>query len=339
MKAVELQSVGGFGGLQVVDRPDPICGPRDVIVRMRATSLNYRDLFLPLGTMPREGSYVGMIPLSDGAGDVVEVGRDVTRLKVGDRVSMPPLLGWQGGPIQAEFSFQNIGFDMDGTLCELASFPDYGVVKIPDCMSYAEAAALPCAGTSAWASLRGGVSPLAAGDTVLIQGTGGVATLALQFAKIAGARVIAITSSDQKTEILKRLGADEVVNYVEFPDWDIEVLALTGGRGVDRVIEIGGGGTIERSVKSTRVGGTISSVGFVAGRQGGADPLLMISRAINLNCYLMGNRHDFESMLAAMAHHGVHPLISHEFVMDQVQEAYATLQAAAHTGKIVVNIP
>jgi NADPH:quinone reductase-like Zn-dependent oxidoreductase len=338
MKAVELRSVDGFDGLQVVERPDPVCGSRDVIVRMRATSLNYRDLFLPLGTMPREGNYLGIIPLSDGAGEVVEIGRDVRRVKVGDRVSMPPIVGWVGGPIQEEFAHQNIGFDMDGTLCEFAAFPDHAVVRIPDYMSYAEAAALPCAGTSAWAALRGGLSPVAAGHTVLVQGTGGVALLALQFAKIAGARVLAITSSDEKAAFLTKLGADAVINYTDCAAWDDEVLSLTNGRGVDRVIEIGGAGTIARSAKATRVGGTISSVGFVAGREGGADPLLLISRALNLNCYLMGNRSDFEDMLAAMDLHDVHPPICQSFTMSDVQMAYSFLYSGKHTGKVVVNI-
>lgn len=338
MKVVELRSTGDFSGLKVVDRPDPTCGPRDVIVRMRSTSLNYRDLLPALGTMPRPGRYIGMIPLSDGAGDVVEVGSEVTRVKVGDRVSMPPLLGWLGGPIEAEHAFQNIGFDMDGVLCEFASFPDYAVSKIPDYLTYDEAAALPCAGTSAWAALRGGNSPIAAGQTVLIQGTGGVALLALQFAKISGARVLAITSTPEKAALLTKLGADAVINYSECEAWDVEILALTGGRGVDRVIEIGGAGTIVRSVNATRVGGTISSVGFVAGREGGADPLLLISRAINLNCYLMGHRGDFEAMLVAMALHEVHPHICQRFEMADLSAAYTLLQSGKHTGKIVVEV-
>jgi len=339
MKAIEIAQIGSFDGLHLVERPDPKPGEHDVLVRIRATSLNYRDLMIPLGTFPRGGSHIGLIPLSDGAGEVVEVGRRVTRVRTGSRVSMPPLVGWIGGPIRAEYTFRNIGFDMDGTLAEYVVFHEDAVVEIPAYMRFDEAAALPCAGTSAWATLTGGNRPVAPGDTVLVQGTGGVSMLALQFAKLFGARVIAITSTDAKAAFLRDVGADEVINYVQHPNWEEQVLALTNGTGVDRVIEIGGAATIQHSAKATRIGGTLSCVGFVGGRTGGADPLLLIGRGLNLNCYLMGNRNDFEAMLAAMALHKVHPVLDQKrFTIAAAAQAFAHLHNANHVGKIIVEV-
>lgn len=338
MRAVEITRMGSYAGLQVVDRLQPIPGYGQALVRVHAASLNFRDLLLPRGLMPGYGNCTGRIPLSDGAGQVIAVGQGVRRVAVGDRVACNALPRWTTGDMRAECLVGSLGFAADGILAEFAALDSEALVKLPEYLSYSEAASLPCAALSAWSCLTEGRKPLRAGETVLVLGSGGVSLFALQLAKASGARVIATTSSQAKAERLVALGADATINYNASPDWETSVLELTGGVGVDRVVEIGGAGTFMRSAKCTRVGGTMSCVGFVAGHGGGVDPLGLLQRALSVNFYIMGNRAQFEAMLAAMALHKLHPVIDRTFSMADVAAAYAYLESGQHVGKVVITI-
>lgn len=338
MKAVQISRMGSYAGLEIVDRPQPVAGHGEALVRVHATSLNYRDLLLPRGLLPGYGDCTGRIPLSDGAGEVIAVGPGVRRVNVGDRVACNALPHWVAGDMRAECLAGSLGFIADGTLAEFASFNADALVKLPDYLSYAEAASLPCAALSAWNCLMEGRTSLRAGESVLVLGSGGVSLFALQFAKTLGARVIATTSSPTKAKRLVALGADATIDYNLQPDWDAVVLELTAGKGVDRVVEVGGAGTFMRSANCTRVGGTLSCVGFVAGQQGGIDPLGLIRRALSVNFYVMGSRVQFEAMLAAMVLHKLHPVIDRTFDITQVAEAYSYLESGKHIGKVVITL-
>lgn len=338
MKAVEITRMGTYAGLQVVERTQPVLGYGQALVRVHAASLNYRDVLLPRGLLPGYGDCTGRIPLSDGAGEVIAVGPGVRRVAVGDRVACNALPRWTAGDLRAECLAGGLGFAADGTLAELVAFDSEALVKLPDYLSYSEAASLPCAALSAWTCLTEGRNPLRLGESVLVLGSGGVSLFALQFAKAAGARVIATTSSPAKAERLVALGADATIDYNARQDWEAAVLELTGGEGVDRVVEIGGAGTFMRSASCTRVGGTMSCVGFVAGHGGGIDPLGLIRRALSVNFHIMGSRAQFEEMLAAMTLHKLHPVIDRTFPMAEVADAYAYLESGKHVGKVVVTI-
>src|SRR5229473_1632488 len=261
MKSYHVNKGAGIAGLMVKEHDIPVPGPHEVLVRVQANSLNFRELSILRGYYPLP-IRPDVVPVSDGAGWVVAVGSDVTRARVGDRVADVLFPHWIDGPWAQEYSAQ-IGGSLDGMLTEYAVLSEEGVVQIPDHLSFEEAAALPCAGVTAWNALTG-ARPLQAGDTVLTLGSGGVSLFALQFAKLFGARVIATTSSDEKAERLKALGADSVINYRTTPAWHEVVRELTDGQGVDRVIEVGGAGTLEQSIKSTAVSGQISLVGWLA---------------------------------------------------------------------------
>ncbi len=262
MKSYHINLGAGLDGLRLREHDIPSPGPREVLVRVRASSLSFRELMILI-----QGSYPlpirpDVIPVSDGAGEVVASGEGVTRARVGDRVESSIFPFWIDGPYARDVSAQ-LGGSLDGTLTEYALLPEEGVVHIPDHLSFEEAAALPCAGVTAWNALTGS-NRLQAGDTVLTLGSGGVSLFALQFAKLFGARVIATTSSDEKAERLKALGADVVINYRTTPDWHIAVRACTEGNGVDQVVEVGGPSTIEQSIKSSKVGGEIALIGSLA---------------------------------------------------------------------------
>jgi NADPH:quinone reductase-like Zn-dependent oxidoreductase len=339
MRAVTVSDGTGFDGIELVEQPVPEPGPRDVLIRVRSASLNFRDLLIPLGAFPGAVPAPGRVPLSDGAGDVVATGREVTRARVGDRVAVTTKIGWVGGPPPVGDRDISPGFTIDGLLREYAAFHEEGIVRIPDEISYDEAAALPCAAVSAWAALTTGPPSLLPSDTLLVQGTGGVSMFALQFGLLCGARVIGITSSGPKSALMRKLGAAAVVNYREIPEWQDKVLELTGGRGVDRVVDIGGGDTVDRSARCTRVGGVVSCVGFVTGQAGGINPITLVSRALQVRGHLMGNRGQFEEMLTAMTSHGVRPVIdSTVFRLHEAALAYKHLHEARHIGKVVVQI-
>src|SRR6059058_1094638 len=308
MRAYRIESFGTVDGVVLGSRDDPKPGTREIVVRVRATSLNYRDLMVLKGG-GRGPTKLGVVPLSDGAGEVAAVGNGVTRFAVGDRVIGCFHPRWFGGPIKPDYLTDRLGANLDGVLAEYAVFNEEAVVFLPSHLSFEEAATLPCAAVTAWVALTGH-RRVTAGETVLIQGSGGVAVFALQFARVLGARVIATTSTAEKAERLKALGVSEVVNYRETPDWDAKVRELTGGGGVDCVIEIGGPGSIAMSLRALAVGGHVSLIGASLSSSGtGLDPLLLTGRGITLGSISVGSRTDFEALNPAIAMHGLHPVI------------------------------
>lgn len=315
-----------------VDTPRP--GPGQLLVRMGAASLNFRDLLVVTGRYPRS-QQSRIVLLSDGAGEVVALGAGPSRFAVGDRVTPIFFQSWLKGGMGPNDSASALGGSIDGVLAEYAVFDEQGLVAIPGHFSLAEASTLPCAALTAWNGLYGG-APLKAGDTVLTLGTGGVSLFALQFAHAAGARVIVTSSSDEKLVIASSLGADAVVNYATDPDWEQAVLALTGGRGVDHVIETGGGGTLAKSIACTRRGGHIHLIGVIA--PGQIDPIQILLAGVTVRGTEVGSREMHEAMVRAIDQSGIRPRIDRSFGFDAAGEALAYLQAGRHSGKIVVNI-
>ena len=336
MKAVRLTMLGDSSGLKLHDEPLPTPGRQEVLIRVHAASLNFRDQAILTGQYPGSVKKNG-VPLSDGAGEVVAVGSDVTRAKVGDRVSASCSVHWIGGPYLPEYQTSSVGMTIDGMLADHVLLHENALVHLPAYLSYAEAASLPCAAVSAWTALHV-ATPLRPGQTVLIQGTGGVAMFGLQIARMFGARVLAITSSDEKAERLKAMGAESVVNYRAVPEWDREILRLTDGRGVDKVIDIAGEATIAKSAASTRIGGEIGLVGFVSGFGGGLPPIDILSRGLNIAGISMGPRTSFEALLSAMAVSKVRPVIDRVFPFAEYHDAYRLLQSGNFVGKIVIDV-
>lgn len=336
MKAVRLATIGTKASAELHDEPLPSPGQHQVLVKVHAASLNYRDMVVLRGEYPGE-TKKDVVPLSDGAGEVVAVGDGVRRVEPGDRVTVSCLTAWIGGPNIAEYRSSSVGFTIDGMLAEYAVFYEDALVQIPNYLSYVEAASLPCAAVTAWAGLNK-IEPLQPGHTVLIQGTGGVSLFALQFAKILSARVLAITSSDEKAAKLKELGADAVVNYSTCPEWDREILALTNGKGVDRVLDIAGEKTIVKSGASTKIGGVIVAVGFASGFGGGLPPIDILARTLTVTGSSIGSRLDFEAMLAAMARREVRPVIDQVYPLAEYREAYRRLESGQQVGKIVIQV-
>lgn len=334
MKAYELETFG-IENLQVVESAMPEPGGDEVLVQMCAASLNYRDLMVVRGEYnPR--MRLPAVPLSDGAGEIVAVGDNVTSWKVGDRVMPSVAQKWLDGKPDSSAARSTLGGDArsNGVLREFAAFDACSVVAIPEYLSFAEAATLPCAGLTAWNALVESGN-LRAGETVLILGTGGVSIFAVQIAKHFGARVIATSSSDAKIEKVKALGADETINYRSTPDWEQAVLDLTDGVGVDHVIEVGGAGTIEKSLASVRVGGTVSMIGALSG---GATvntvPIFM--RAIRLQGIFIGSKAMFERMLQEFDRARIQPAIDRIFSFDEAPNALRYMETGEHFGKIVL---
>ncbi|HEU4533227.1 MAG TPA: NAD(P)-dependent alcohol dehydrogenase, partial [Polyangiaceae bacterium] len=270
MRAYEIQTANGIDGLKLVERPAPSPGPGQVLVRMRAASLNYRDLLAVEGRYPGGALPLPLVPLSDGAGEVTAVGAGVTGLRPGDRVASSFFQGWVDGPFDSKKGATALGGAIDGVLAEQVVLEAAGAVKFPDYLSFEEAATLPCAAVTTWVGLveMGG---LKAGETVLAQGTGGVSIFALQIAKALGARALLTSSSDEKLARGKELGADGLINYKKEPDWAAKALELTGGRGVDVILEVGGAETLPQSIKATRVGGHVTLTGLLTGSFGDAN--------------------------------------------------------------------
>jgi NADPH:quinone reductase-like Zn-dependent oxidoreductase len=277
-----------------------------------------------------------LIPLSDGAGDVVEGGPGVRTLKKGDRVAAIFTQGWLAGAPYAGMYSSSLGGGIDGMLAEYVVLREEGLVRIPDYMSYEEAASLPCAAVTSWNALVT-EGHLKAGDSVLVMGTGGVSIFALQIARMYGASVIATSSSDAKLKRLKELGASGVVNYKTTPEWDKAVLELTGGLGVDHVVEIGGAGTLPRSINAVKAGGVISLIGILSGA-GQIDPMTLLFKNARIQGILVGSREMFQAMNRAMSVNRVHPVIDQVFPFDKAREAYRHLESGAHFGKICIAI-
>jgi NADPH:quinone reductase-like Zn-dependent oxidoreductase len=333
MKAYELQQFG-LENLALVERDVPPAAGHEVLVKFHAASLNYRDLMFAKGLYNPKAK-LPAVPFSDGAGEVVSVGEKVTRWKVRDRVCPIFMQGWlEGGPSSEKQRSSLGGGDLDGVLREYGAFDENGLVRIPDHLSFEEAATLPCAGVTAWNALIR-IGNLKAGDTVLTLGTGGVSVFALQFAKMHGARVIVTSSSDEKLERVHALGADATINYRTTPDWDKEVLRLTNRLGVDHVIELGGAGTVAKSVNSVRVGGCIALIGVLASG-GGFNPVALLMKAARMQGVFVGSRQMFEEMNRAIAVSSLKPVIGKTFPFAQAPEALKYMESGAHFGKIVV---
>jgi NADPH:quinone reductase-like Zn-dependent oxidoreductase len=335
MRAVKLDG-GQAGGMNVVELAEPSATGRAVVVRVRAASLNFRDAMIAAGHYPGI-SVAGLVPLSDGAGEIVAVGDGVTRFKAGDRVTISCMPRWVSGPLEQRYALEQFGVTIDGMLADYVVVDEEGLVALPETLSFEDGACLPCAALTAWTALTDS-RPLLPGQTVLTLGTGSVSLFAAQFAKIFGARVIATTSTAQKGQRLKELGVDEVINYRETPDWEKAVLDLTDGTGVDRVVEVGGGNTIGKSLAATMLGGYVGLIGFVAGFGGALDPLSIISGNVTLAGVGMGSRLELEALVAAMAAHSAHAVIDRAFDFDDHAAAYARLAASNRFGKTVITL-
>jgi NADPH:quinone reductase-like Zn-dependent oxidoreductase len=333
VKAYEIQRFG-LEGLAVVDRPEPEPGVNQVLVRMHAWSLNYRDLMTVTGRYnPR--LKLPQIPLSDGAGEIVAVGHGVKGVKPGDRVANTFFERWVSGAATDELARTALGAGRDGVLAEYVVLHEDGIIPIPENLSYEEAATLPCAALTAWNALvvEGRIK---AGDVVLTLGTGGVSIFALQFALLHGARVIITSSSDDKLAKARELGAAHTINYKQTPDWSKSVRQLTGGHGVDLVVELGGAGTFNQSVAALRRGGQISLIGVLAqGGEANIVPILM--NGIRVQGIFVGSREMFTAMNAAIAFHCLHPVIHRTFSFDEVAEAFRLMESGGHFGKICVS--
>jgi NADPH:quinone reductase-like Zn-dependent oxidoreductase len=336
MKCYELQGPDGIEALALVDRPVPPVGAGQVLVRLKAVTLNYRDLLTVKGGYGSRQKFP-LVPLSDGAGVVESVGSGVRALAPGDRVVGSFFESWLGGePDQAKMSAA-LGGSVDGVLAEYRVFSARTLVKTPEYLSDVEAAALPCAGVTAWSAVvkLGGVKP---GQTILTQGTGGVSLFALQFAKMCGARVISTSSIDAKIDRLKSLGADFTLNYKNTPDWGKRARELTG-RGVDLVVEVGGVGTLNESIRATKIGGTIAFIGVLAGPAPSDLRLpLMVMQQQRLQGVTVGSVEDLQAMMDAIAINRMKPVIDKIYPFDQAKEAFSHMEGAAHFGKVAIAI-
>src|SRR5215216_4520066 len=324
----------GLNNLALVERDEPQPAAHEVVVKFHAASLNYRDVLFAKGIYNPHARFPA-VPLSDGAGEVVAAGEGVTRWKVGDRVCTIYYPGWLEGTNVTQTVHRSPGDgELGGVLREYGAFHEDALVRIPEHLSFEEAAALPCAAVTAWNALIH-VGNLKAGDTILTLGTGGVSVFALQFAKMHGARVIATSSSDEKLARVRELGADETINYRKTPDWDKEVLRLTEGIGVDHVIEVGGAGTLPRSVNAARAGGLVSLIGVLTSGAG-FDPLHVLVKALRVQGVVVGSRRMFEDMNRAVAANGMRPVVGKTFAFEEAREALKYMERGSHFGKIVI---
>ena len=334
MRAYRLPKAAGIDALVEVDLPVPKPGPRQVLVKVAACSLNFRDLAIVLGTYGGPAK-PDLVPLSDGAGAVTEVGAGVTRVKPGDRVAGCFFQRWIGGPLAADTAASALGGAIDGMLAEYVVLEEDGVVKLPAHLSFEEGATLPCAAVTAWHALAEHARILA-GQTVLVQGTGGVSIFALQLARLMGAEVIVTSSSDDKLARAKALGARHGVNYKKVPEWDKAVVEASGG-GVDHVVEVGGPGTLTQSLRAIRIGGKISLIGVLSGA-GEINPMLIFARRANVQGISVGSAQMFAAMNRAIAVGGLHPIVDKVFAFDETRQAFRHLQSAQHFGKVVIRV-
>jgi NADPH:quinone reductase-like Zn-dependent oxidoreductase len=332
----------GLEHLQQAELPPLHTAPGMVLIKVHAVSLNYRDLLIVQGfynpkmALPR-------IPCSDGAGEIIAIGEGVTRVGVGDRVCGIFMQHWLDGPLTAEKSKAALGGDIDGMLAEYVLLHQDGVVRFPEHLTYEEAATLPCAGVTAWNALHHGgnpARPTLPGETVLIQGTGGVSIFALQFAKLLGAKVIGTSSSEEKLARAYTLGLDAGCNYKQRPDWSKWVGEVTHGVGTDRIIEVGGAGTFGQSLRAARVEGMVAQIGVLSGGTI-TEPLALtpiLHKQLRVQGIYVGSRAMFEEMNAAITTAKLHPVVDHVFPLDQAREAFLHMQSAAHFGKIVIRV-
>jgi NADPH:quinone reductase-like Zn-dependent oxidoreductase len=337
MKAWTIAKHGGFEGLACVDLPEPKAGADEVLIKVRAVSLNYRDLITVHNARP--GNLPPpFVPCSDGAGEIVSVGSDVTRWKPGDRVAGIFFSDWIDGPFDLAYHKSALGGSAPGMLSEYAVLNEKSVVAVPDYLSWEDAACLPCAAVTVWQALftRGGIIP---GRTVLTLGTGGVSIFALQLAVAAGARVIVTSSSDEKLERARVLGAWETVNYKTNPDWDKEVWRLTAKRGADHVIELGGPGTLEKSVACVAAGGQVALIGVLTGFGPATASLFpLTARNGRIDGIYVGSRADFEALNIFLSRYSIKPQIDRVFEFADARSAFTHMESGVHFGKVVISL-
>ena len=334
MKAIALCDEPGIGNLRLVDRPMPQPRRQEVVIRVKATALNYRDNEIVRGTYHTRFP-LPLIPLSDGVGEIVAIGDDVTRVKVGDRVCSTFWQRWVAGSFDMAEAAYQLGGPIDGLLAEYARLDEQAVVLAPAHLSDVEAATLPCAAVTAWHALvtEGAIKP---GETVLVLGTGGVSLFAIQFAKCAGARVVVTSSSDEKLERAKALGAHAGVNYRRHEDWASEVLKLTDGAGVDHVLEVGGPESFAQSLRAVRRGGQINVIGYLGGTTGAINPLDIFRRQVRVRGIPVGSRASFEAMNRAISVNALRPVIERSYAWTDIEQALQHLASGANFGKIVL---
>jgi NADPH:quinone reductase-like Zn-dependent oxidoreductase len=335
MRRYEVRDRFGLDSLAITEQPDPEPGPGQVLIQVRACSLNYRDLLVVKG-LYNPKLRLPIVPLSDGAGRVAAIGAGVTRFKPGDRVAGAFMEHWVAGELTDEKARSALGAGNAGMLAEYVVLHEEGVVPIPDHLTDEEAATLPCAGVTAWHALitEGQLVP---GATVLIQGTGGVSIFALQFARLAGARVIGTSSSDAKLERARGLGLSDGINYKTTPEWDKRARELTAGRGVDHVVEVGGAGTLARSFRAARHDGRISLIGILT-HGGEVDPIPVLMKNIRVQGIFVGSCEMFEAMNRAIALHRLRPVVDRVFSFEEAPAAFRYMESAAHFGKICIRI-
>jgi NADPH:quinone reductase-like Zn-dependent oxidoreductase len=336
MKAYEIRQGFGIEALTLQDRPEPAAGPGEVLLGVRAVSLNYRDLLVVKGQynpkmpLPR-------IPCSDAAGEVLAVGPGVKRVREGQRVCGLFMPAWQAGQVTEEASRSALGGAVDGVLAERVVLPEDGVIPIPEHLSDEEAATLPCAALTAWHALisEGQLQP---GSTVLLQGTGGVSLFALQFARLAGARVIITSSQDDKLSRAKSLGAADGINYKTTPEWGEQARRLSGGAGVDQVVEVGGAGTLAQSLRAVRLGGRVSLIGVLSGGGGQLSLFPILMKNVRIQGIYVGSREMFEAMNRAVAEHDLRPVVDRVFAFAEAVEAFRYLESGSHFGKVCIRV-
>jgi NADPH:quinone reductase-like Zn-dependent oxidoreductase len=333
MRVFQIEGDWGMDHLRLSTRDKPRAGPGQVVVQMKASSLNYRDLVVPNRGYGNHTGNLPLIPVSDGVGVVCEVGPGVRRVAVGDRVCPTYFQRWVSGEPDLERLTQSLGGPIDGTMTEYMCLSEEGVSKVPAHLSDVEAATLPCAALTAWSALVT-CSNTRPGDRVLIQGCGGVALFAVAFAKILGAHVTVISSSDERIERVKRMGADAGINYSSTPEWAKATRDITGGRGYDLILELGGEKTLPQSLRCIRPGGTVAMIGILSGSAMATSLGLIITRQVRLQGVTVGHRDGFEAMLRAIEQHQLKPVVDRVFAFEELKEAMAYLQSGAQFGKV-----
>ncbi len=334
MNAYELHPEEGFDALKMVDRPRPRIGPGDVRVRVRAVSLNYRDLMVARGSKKRAKR---IVPVSDGAGEVIEIGSEVKRIAIGDRVAAAFFPTWLDGAFAEEHHANALGGSLDGMLAEEVVLPERAWVKIPARYTFEQAATLPCAAVTAWHALfeAATVKP---GETVLVQGGGGVSMFAIQLARHAGAAVIATSSSPDKRARFTEMGAASTIDYKADVKWGDTARAAAGNGGVDLVVEVGGAGTFDQSIASLRYGGHMSLLGILAGTQGPINTYAIFHKNIRIRGVYVGSVAMFERLVRVLEHSNIDPIIDRVFSFEEARSAYDHLASGAHFGKVVIRL-